>query len=206
MMLQNPSREPADHEKAIHNPSATLNKYATEIIDASRYWESETKRAGKIGNGALLAISTAFCNYFVGSANTWNELGRTPHAPGAPEALETARRTGLSTLGVSMLMRSAWANMEVIPDFIDTDNEEGIILDMVVDTSSWKDFRVHNATTESPLTSDTREQWYKEGDLWLRRVQPGQPTEYLKNEFLPALGLAPDFAAMETLFPYVAAK
>lgn len=207
MKPSNRSSRPARHEQAIFNPSCTLDKYTQDIIEANDYWGREFGRAGKIGSGALLTISGTFCNNFISSTNTWNELGRSPNARGVPPVLEQARRTALSTLGVSILLRSMWAGTEVEPDFIEPQDQEGIILDMIVNTDAWQDFRIHTpSATENPLPSDTNEQWYKQDGLWIRQIRPGTPTDHLQHKFLPALGLELDFSRLETLFPYVAAR
>jgi hypothetical protein len=208
MLLRNRCGELSRQDKAIFNPRATLKRYQPEINDARRYWQGEAEQARATGNGVLVAMGRTVVDRLTETSLAWNELARNPDAPGNRIGLEQARRLALSTLGISMLLRQEWADSPAVaPDIVGEDGQVGTILDMVVDTHAWKDFRVHTPIiAEGAIPEGANEQWYKEGGLWVRQVRPADPTGYLKNEFLPAMGVDSDFSRFETIFPYVATK
>jgi hypothetical protein len=206
------SREPARREKAILNPSAGLEKYETELLDAVDHWQRETERAERLGNAMLLNISQSILGGLTEPINTWNNPRIDPEVPGNGRVLEQARRLALSTLGVSMLLRNELANADGQTTFepeeaaVGPDGELGIIMDMVVDRP-WKDFRVHAPIViENTLPPDATEQWFRLDDLWVRQARPAEPTSEMRNDVLPARGANPDWPRFQTIFPYVATR
>lgn len=126
--------------------------------------------------------------------------------------MENARRRVLSALGISMLLRAEWEGLPAaVPTAVGPQGEFGTILDIVVDErpnlAKRRESRVHTSiAVENALPADASEQWYKQGNLWVRQVRPAEPTDYLVNVFLPQMNVEPDFTQFETVYPYVAAK
>ena len=206
------SREPARREKAIFNPSAKLEKYETEILDAVNHWSGEEERAGRLGNGMLLTIARSILDGLTEPTKTWYNPRIDPEVPGNGRILEEARRTALSTLGVSILLRMELANADGQATFepkeaaVGPEGELGIIIDMIVDRP-WKDFRVHAPIAiENTLPPDATEQWFNVDDLWVRQARPAEPTSEMRNDVLPARGANPDWPRFQTIFPYVATR
>lgn len=209
MFLRNRCGAPKRQEKAASNPTSTLDKYETDINEARRYWKGEAVRAIRLGNKALFEMGEAIGDCLTDAAYEWNLLARSPNAMSHGLALEKTRRKALGALGVSELLRLSWpdGNSEV-PLLVDEDGKFGTVLDMIEDSvQNWQDFRVHTPIAmPQAIPEGAGEQWYKEGELWIRQVRPAEPTDYLRGTLLPSIGIAPDFSRHETLFPYVAAR
>lgn len=207
MLARDRYGKPARREKAAHNPKAMLDMYHDELNDARRYWYDALKRAEAAKNDRARNVSRALLDFMTGPISVWNEELRSD----APEwrDVELARRTALSTLGVSMLIRRSH------PEAFDVDlqsaratDESTPFLDMVADDlQNWRDFRIH-ASIFAPeaLPAGESEQWYRDDALWVRQVRPAVPTAHLTDEFLPKHGIQVDFSQYETIFPYVVTK
>ncbi len=208
MLLGKRCAEPATSRKAVYNPAATLDKYGGDITDARRHWSRELRRAARADSEALFSIGSAIMQGLTDGTLDWNYAVANPGIPKRKTILERGRRMTLSTLAVSMLLRAEWTDdNDVVPVFVGEDGKLGTVLDMITDMRHWKDYRVHTpivAATAMPEGADS--QWYLDGDLLLRQVRPVEPTDYLMNEFLPGLGIVPDFSQHETIYPYVATR
>jgi hypothetical protein len=209
MKLRNRAAPPEDHDKAIYNPDSALNKYQAEITDAARFWGEQEARAGAIGSGALLSASQNIMGSLGMSIAAWNELAQDPFAEDREKGMEFSRRLALSTLGVSMLLRTYWEDkIEYVEqiEFFEETGTRGTVLDMVA-TDPWQDFRAHTAiVAEGALPQGPAEQWFRDGDLWVRQARPAEPTKYLERVFLPQVGVQVDFSQYETLVPYLQAR
>jgi hypothetical protein len=209
MKLQNRSAAPDDSAKALLNPASTPGKYQAEITDTARFWGEQAARAGAMGSGALLSMSQSILGALSLSLTTWNKLVRDPSAPDRDDGMEFSRKMALSTVAVSTLLRHYWeyrvSEQEQI-EFIDEKCPHGTVLDMVA-TKPWEDFRVHTAiTAESTPPEGPAEQWYREGDLWVRHARSAEPTRYLERVFLPQIGVQLNFSQYETLVPHMQAR
>jgi len=205
MLLRNRCAKPAQDQLALRNQSAVPGNYLPDIGDARRYWRAEVARAGQTGSRALLSMSSTILKEITEPLGIWASADDSL-------SMEVARRRIVSALGVSKLLRASWANQPaVVPDFTGPSGELGTLLDIVVDARpdppEPSDSRVHTTIfIENALPSGANEQWYQHGDLWLRQVRPAEPTDFLVNEFLPNLGIEPDFSQLETIYPYVVAR
>jgi hypothetical protein len=205
MLLRNRCAKPEQEQVALRNQSAMPNNYLPEIKDAARHWRAEVARAGETGSGALLSMSSMILRELTEPTRVWARARDRL-------SMEVARRRVISALGVSMLLRASWDDEPVaVPDFTGPSGELGTLLDIVMDARpdppEPSDSRVHTTiSVENALPSGANEQWYQHGDLWIRQVRPAEPTDFLVNEFLPNLGIEPDFSQFETIYPYVATK
>ena len=212
MQLRDRSGEPPFEQRAVYNPSATLDKYRREINDAVKHWQSEQARANKTDSAALLSMSSTILGE-LNERRTWTKAGQHVERPGNRLVMEVARRRVLSALSISMLLRAEWEESPAaVPTLVGSQGELGTVLDIVIDKSPepqrGNESRVHTpAAVENALPDTANEQWYKHGDLWSCQVRPAEPTDYLVEEFLPRLGIVkPDFTHHETIYPYVAAR
>jgi hypothetical protein len=211
MLLRHRSGEPSPDQLAVNNPQATLDKYRREISGAVKHWENEEARARKTGSAALRSMSTAILQE-LSERSTWTRAGRHMELPQNRLDMENARRRVLSALAVSMILRAEWEDLPAaVPNFVGPAGEHGVILDIVADMrlnpEKRNESRVHMPiAVDNALPAGESEQWYTQGDLWVRHVRPAEPTDYLVNTFLPRMGIEPDFTQFETVYPYVAAK
>jgi hypothetical protein len=211
MLLRHRSGEPSPDQLAVNNQQATLDKYRREIGDAVKHWQSEQARAAKTGSAALKSMSGTILGE-LSKRGDWVRAGRHLEVPQNRIDMENARRRVLSALAVSMLLRAEGEGLPAaVPNFVGSQGELGTILDVVVDErvnpEKRSESRVHMPiVVDSALPAGASEQWYTQGDLWVRQVCPAEPTDYLVNTFLPRMKIEPDFTHFETVYPYVAAK
>ena len=201
---------PEQSDLAIYNPENGLNGYEHALAASESYWYRQMQNAHAEGRIVAYEISRNLFGPLAGLHDDWNTIQLGLATEDTPEP-EYVRKTALSTLALGLFMRSNWKAMLDAGDAIGH-GYSNYLIDMGegnTGSSERVELKVHTTNplvaAETPSSQTEQEKWYRTKNLFLKEVQPAEPTPTLIAALLEH-EVTVDFATMRTVYPYLPAR
>ncbi len=181
----------------ISDPSRTLESQIDNFTEHLAYWITAYQRSvSEVDLGLHVINNTFFDKFNEALAFETEQFG-----PDPVTALEAIRQRTVDLLAISGLARKIVAHPEISPKDART-HQKGpqILIDTYGIPSRFH--MVHEACDLILPQSSNTTQWYRDGDLFVKRTTPAEFS--MDQDFaLSYVGMQADPTTMATLYPYL---
>lgn len=200
-MLEICPTPPTDAQLALNNPDDKAQEFAPTLNLQLRYWQREQFKAEQSDDEGHQSIAESLATRLTDASCICQDL-RDQYFP--PISASLAKEYILSTLAVALLTRYVIRLGTGVINQAQADSTTTPILDMKIKNGIPLPPRWHmtEASADELLPpAAARNQWYRRGNLYIRRRKPAQPSPPLIQ-----LGYKIDYSSMVSLYPYMASR